>query len=304
MIKIKVVNEYSMLEDVVLGIADDIGNVPKVSECYDPKTKIHVKAKLFPQEVHLKSQLSEFVQVLEKYNVNVIRPRKIEKLNQIFSRDIAFVIENILFIPNIINERSKEQLGIFDLVKNLSPKNINRLSNDVFIEGGDIIQNGSDIFIGYSKQSDFLKYKVARTNEKAVNYIKKMFPKKDVYSFELKKDDENPFKNTLHLDCCFQTLGNGFLLVHEESFKNKSDLIKIYDLFDEKKVIKISDDEMYNLNCNLFSISENVIVSSREFKRVNILLRKNNFIVEEINFSEISKLGGLFRCTSLPLKRK
>ena len=184
MIEIKVVNEYSMLEDVVLGIADDIGNVPKVSECYDPKSKIHVKAKLFPQEVHLKSQLSEFVQVLEKYNFNVIRPRKIEKLNQIFSRDIAFVIENILFIPNIINERSKEQLGIFDLVKKISPKNIDRLSNDVFIEGGDIIQNGSDIFIGYSKESDFLKYKVARTNEKAVNYIKKKFPKFNLNDIE------------------------------------------------------------------------------------------------------------------------
>ena len=40
------------------------------------------------------------------------------------------------------------------------------------------------------------------------------------------------------------------------------------------------------------------------FTRVNNILKNRGFIVEEINFSKISKLGGLFRCSTLPLKRK
>ena len=60
---------------------------------------------------------------------------------------------------------------------------------------------------------------------------------------------------------------------------------------------------MYNMNSNVFSISENVIVSEISFKRINNILRELGFIVEEIKFSEIAKMEGLFRCTTLPLHR-
>ena len=60
---------------------------------------------------------------------------------------------------------------------------------------------------------------------------------------------------------------------------------------------------MYNMNSNVFSISENVIVSEISFKRINNILRELGFIVEEIKFSEIAKMEGLLRCTTLPLHR-
>ena len=37
MINIRVENEYSKLEKVVLGIAYDFGPPPKINDCYDPK---------------------------------------------------------------------------------------------------------------------------------------------------------------------------------------------------------------------------------------------------------------------------
>ena len=93
-------------------------------------------------------------------------------------------------------------------------------------------------------------------------------------------------------------------MIHENSFKNISDLSLLFELFSNEKIIKITDQEMYDLNCNLFSISDDVIVSDIGFTRVNNILKKRGFVVEEINFSKISKLGGLFRCSTLPLKRK
>ena len=77
-----------------------------------------------------------------------------------------------------------------------------------------------------------------------------------------------------------------------------------HQLFSNEKIIRITDQEMYDLNCNLFSISDDVIVSDIGFTRVNNIVKNRGFIVEEINFSKISKLGGLFRCSTLPLKRK
>ena len=43
------------------------------------------------------------------------------------------------------------------------------------------------------------------------------------------------------------------------------------------------------MNSNIFSISENVIVSEKGFTRLNNELRKKGFIVEEIQYSEIAK---------------
>jgi N-dimethylarginine dimethylaminohydrolase len=61
---------------------------------------------------------------------------------------------------------------------------------------------------------------------------------------------------------------------------------------------------MYNMNSNVFSISENIVVSEKGFTRLNTELRKRGFIVEEIQYSEIAKMEGLLRCSTMPLKRK
>ena len=44
MLKLNINNETSRLRAVVLGIAKSNGPVPKIEECYDPKSIEHVKA--------------------------------------------------------------------------------------------------------------------------------------------------------------------------------------------------------------------------------------------------------------------
>ena len=61
--------------------------------------------------------------------------------------------------------------------------------------------------------------------------------------------------------------------------------------------------EMKNMNCNILSINPEVIISDSSFSRVNNILRRNGFKIEEIEFNEISKMGGLLRCVTLPLRR-
>ena len=60
---------------------------------------------------------------------------------------------------------------------------------------------------------------------------------------------------------------------------------------------------MYNMNSNVFSISEEVIISERNFTRLNTWLRENGFIVEEVPYAEIAKQEGLLRCSTMPLIR-
>ena len=304
MFSLKINNEFGALSDVILGVAYSFGGTPKIDECYDPKSRENVLNGTFPNEKNLIAELNSFLKILKKYNVNVIRPETIENYNQIFTRDIAFVIDDKIVVSGIIDERKKEIDGIEKVFSKIFSDKIITLSNDARIEGGDVILDGENIYIGYSKEDDFNKYKVARTNEKAINEIKILFPKKNIFSFELNKSDLSARDNALHLDCCFQPIGKNKAIIYEGGFKNYDDVLLITEKFGDNNLIRISREEMYNMNSNIFSISENVIVSENGFKRLNRLLSEQGFIVEEIKFSEIAKMEGLLRCTTLPLQRR
>ena len=304
MISLNVNNEFGKLNKVILGIAQSNGGVPKLDECYDPKSREHVQNGTFPEEAHLSDELNQFLNVLKKYNVSVYRPTLIEDYNQIFSRDIAFVIGEKLVVSNIIKDREKEINAIENIISQINPSNIIRLSNKARIEGGDVIIHNDHIFIGYSKEEDFKQFQVARTNEIAIEEIKENFSNKKIVAFELKKSDYQAKENALHLDCCFQPIGKKMAIIYEEGFKRKEDVDYIKRLFGEDKLIKITQKEMYDMNSNVFSISEDTIVSEIGFKRLNSILRTKGFKVEEIKFSEIAKMEGLLRCTTLPLQRQ
>jgi len=304
MFSLKINNEFGTLSNVILGVAYSFGGTPKIDECYDPKSRENVVNGTFPNEKNLITELNNFLKVLEKYNVNVIRPEIIENYNQIFTRDIAFVIDDKIIVSGIIDERKKEIDGIEKVFSKIYSDKILTLSNDARIEGGDVILDGENIYIGYSRDDDFNKYKVSRTNEKAINEIKILFPNKNIFSFELNKSDLSARDNALHLDCCFQPIGKNKAIIYEGGFKNYDDVLFITEKFGDDNLIRISREEMYNMNSNIFSISENVIVSENGFKRLNRLLSEQGFIVEEIKFSEIAKMEGLLRCTTLPLQRR
>ena len=55
--------------------------------------------------------------------------------------------------------------------------------------------------------------------------------------------------------------------------------------------------------CNVVSISPTAVISDPSFTRLNAWLRQRGITVVEVDFSEIGKQGGLFRCVTLPLYR-
>ena len=99
-------NETNKLVSVVLGIANDLDDKPDIDNCIDPKTRESIINDNYPNEIDCIDEIERFANILLKYNIEVLRPKNIKNLNQIFSRDIAFVIENKLFIPEIIKERN------------------------------------------------------------------------------------------------------------------------------------------------------------------------------------------------------
>ena len=303
-LSILVKDETATLEAVVLGIATDFGGTPKLEDAYDPKSKEHIKAGTFPVEKDVLVEMAAFEAVFKKYNIEVYRPENINNYNQIFSRDIAFVIDDKFIVPNILKDRAKEFEAISPIVNQIDENAIVTMPKGTRVEGGDVMPWEDCIFIGVSNDADFQKYTCARTNYEGVAFLQKTFPDRTVVSFELNKSDVEPRDNALHLDCCFQPIGKNQAVIYPGGFKDVDDVQFLKNYFGEENIIEITRDEMYSMNSNLFSISPEVIVSEKGFTRLNEELRRRGFIVEEIPYAEIAKMEGLLRCSTLPLRRK
>ena len=304
MLPLNVKNETSRLRAVVLGTALNNGPTPTIEEAYDPKSLEHIIAGTYPVEADMIREMDAFNAVFQKYNITVFRPEIIDNYNQIFVRDIGFVIDDIFIKANILPDRERELDAIQYVIDQINPMKVVRPPEEVHIEGGDVILWNDYIFIGTYKGSDYKDYITARTNMQGVNYIKALFPNKIVKEFDLVKSKIEARDNALHLDCCFQPIGNDKGIIYKSGFREEADYRYLVNLFGKENLFHISREEMYNMNSNVFSIAPNVVVSEQNFTRLNDWLRSNEFIVEEIPYAEIAKQEGLLRCSTLPLIRE
>ena len=300
--EILVSSETSKLRSVIIGIADSLGEKPVLSDLYDPKSIENLKKGTYPTEKDMIKELQNFVSILEKYDVKVYRPQLIKDYNQIFSRDIGFVIDNFFFKSNILPKRANEFNGITSILSKFSYQFVSMPEN-CHIEGGDVLYHTNNIFIGFYDKYDYKNLFTARTNKSAVEFLIDFFPEKKVKAFHLNKSLTDPKKNILHLDCCLQIVGKNKAIIHPEAFTFKKDYKWLVDFFGSKNIFEINAKEMYDMTSNVLSINDHTVVSQPKFNRLNRWLRSHNIFVEEVDLTEVSKQEGLFRCTSLPLVR-
>jgi N-dimethylarginine dimethylaminohydrolase len=304
MLQLNVKDESSRLRAVVLGTAKSNGPTPKIEEAYDPKSLEHIIAGTYPIEADMVLEMDAFEAVFKKYGVTVYRPEIIQNYNQIFTRDIGFVIDDVFVKSNILPDRERELDAIQYVIDQMNPAKVVRPPEEVHIEGGDVMLWGNYIFVGTYKGSDYKEYITARTNWQGVEYLRKLFPNKIVKEFDLVKSKIEARDNALHLDCCFQPVGKNKGIIYKRGFREEADYLFLVNLFGKENLFHITRKEMYNMNSNVFSIDENVVVSEKKFKRLNKWLKANGFVVEKIPYAEIAKQEGLLRCSTLPLVRE
>jgi len=298
-----ITDETSRLRAVILGRADSNGPMPKLEDAYDPHSAEHIKAGTYPSDEDMVKEMDAVAAVFAKYDVKVYHPHLLPNYNQIFSRDIAFVIEDKMIISNILPDREHEIDAIEHVWRQLSKENRIILPEEAHIEGGDVMPWGDYIFVGTYRGEDYSNYITARTNMAAVKALQEIFPNKKVKSFNLKKSNTVARDNALHLDCCFQPIGKDKCIIQKDGFIEEEEYQWLVDFFGKDNCFHITKDEMYEMNSNVFSISPEVVISEKNFTRLNTWLRSEGFTVEEVPYSEISKQGGLLRCSTMPLIR-
>jgi len=155
MLNLNIQNETSRLRAVVLGIATHNGPTPTLEQCYDPKSKVHVKAGTYPSEQDMIIEMESVAKVFEKHDILVYRPKTIDNYNQIFSRDIGFVIEDKFIKANILPDRDQEIEAIDYILDEIPNENKITLPEECHVEGGDVMPWNNYIFIGTYSGEDY-----------------------------------------------------------------------------------------------------------------------------------------------------
>ena len=228
-------------------------------------------------------QHDEFVKTLKKYDVDVVfLPYHKKYPEQVFTRDIGFTLGETIFVANMATEvrtgeenslklwLEEEEISYFNLVKEK-------------IEGGDVMIDQDTIYVGLSN----------RTTQKSADHLQRLFSDFNVITM--------PFKEKyLHLDCVFNIISPEVAIIYPKGLSSKEIelLASRYDL------IEVTDQEQFQLGTNVLSIGNKRVISLPVNHNVNDQLRKRGFEVIEIDFSEIIKSGGSFRCCTLPLLRE
>lgn len=229
------------------------------------------------------SQHQNFEEALRNAGVEVIKlqPSK-DHPEQVFTRDIGFTLGNHLFISemaNPIRQGEEEVLAKWMKEHDISYK---KLSNHS-IEGGDVIVDGNRVFIGLSH----------RTSMSAIETLQNELP-----DFQIIPIPFNP--KYLHLDCVFNILSSKDALIYPDAFDaNTVDyLSSMYHL------IEVNESEQFSMGTNVLSIGQKRVFSLPINRDVNDQMRKHGYEVIEVDFSEIIKSGGSFRCCSMPIIRQ
>ena len=302
--ELHVINETARLREVVLGLPQSNGPVPSLSETFDSKSYESVLHGVYPSDKDIVAEMGAFEAVLRKYGVKVYRPNLVEGCNQVFARDVGFVIDDKIIVSNIIPDRQDEIDAYGDIYRQIHYKYIYNLPETVHVEGGDVVLYNDIIFLGQYDFRDYPSVKTARTNRLALDYLKMIFPNKTIIPLNLRKSDTDPYEGILHLDCTFMPVGRDKAVIYKPGFINPRDADHLVDLFGPENVFEITREEMYWMNSNIFSIAEDIVVVEEHFTRLNEHLRHVwGMTVETVPYREISKMGGLLRCSTLPLRR-
>lgn len=258
-------DEWGKLNKVILG----------TSQQYSKYTKSVTQHKI-EQKV-----LKDIKTIFEQRNIKVIEPNYIKDLEieeSLWVRDSSIVIDDRLILLPLQNnsegQRHLEYKTIPFRKYSLPPKGIK-------LEGGDILQMNTILFIGIHE----------RTNVFAYRWIKQLYPNKHILKIN---------HNALHLDCCFAILPNNIILYSKK-------YIHKLPAFVSKHFQCINVDTFLqgetNLSTNFLFLDETTILIDHRFKPIHTLLQSYGFHLILVNIRTIWKYGGSIRCLTQPLMR-
>ena len=218
-------------------------------------------------------QHEAYIEAFKKCGCNVVVLEADERYpDSTFVEDVAIVTEKCAIITKPGAESRKgEEKEIIEALKKFYV-NIEYLTGEACLDGGDILRVENHFYIGQSK----------RTNAEGAKQLTEMLSK---YGYTASTAD---VKHILHLKTGVVYLENNILVATGE-FKEQ-------ELFKDFRMIKVDDNEAYSTNCIL--INGYLIIATGFIKSKKALVDAG-FKIIEVDMSEFEKMDGGLTCLSL-----
>lgn len=231
-------------------------------------------------------QHEAFVQTILDSGVQVHTLRSLPDVDiQLYPRDLAFAVDGTLFLSRSRDPiRRKEQRALDALLPELS--RVERLSGG-YIEGGDVMVTGDVVLVGLGEATNLAGVTALREAFARVGIDREVLP------------IEFSGRGVVHLDTKFTMVGPGLGYIHSASLTPYSRSL----LAERFELIEATDEEARDLMVNTVALARDRIIIDRRAHRLAEALRAHDVEPVALDFSEVTKFPGGFRCATLPLRR-
>lgn len=267
-----------------IGQYNQYGVVKSYLLCYPVNFKISDKTNVNYNNINydlLYRQYNNFVNKLIENDIKIRFMDVIDANDQVFTKDIGFVINDTFFISKMKKEDRRIETPILKSL--IEENNLKFYEMDNNIEGGDVARHGNIVFIGISTRT---------TIEGAMELQKELNNRNmDIEVIPIHFDTSK-----LHLDCVFSTLDENSGVISPYVYDKA--IIKKYI----NNLYEISKEDSDVLGTNLIYLGNKEVFSSN--KNVVDMLKSNNYNATFIDYTEIMKAGGSLACSSLVTLRE
>lgn len=191
------------------------------------------------------------------------------------TRDLGIFSQEGAIAGHFKNQIRMGEVAAF--IKFCSENDISLLKYGVPFEGGDFFfYDNEQCIIGVGRRTE------VRTNE-----IEGMLKRKVVLIHHIADH---------HLDAIFNIVSRDLMVVHPGYVAEE-------EFFKGKNILKLEDEDIWNMSANFLLIEENVVLADVGCKDFNDRLRSMGVEVHEIDVSELKKNGGSIRCMTVEILR-
>ncbi|MGO1315865.1 MAG: dimethylarginine dimethylaminohydrolase family protein [Cellulomonadaceae bacterium] len=239
-----------------------------------------------PRHDVARRQHQVFVQAIADAGVQVHTLESLGDVDiQLYPRDLAFAIDDTLFLARSRDPiRRKEQHALDGLLPELSK--VERLDAG-HIEGGDVIVTDDVVLVGLSEASNLAGVSALRAGLARAGIEREVVP----IGFS--------GRGVVHLDTKFTMVGPGLDYVHSASLTPYSRNL----LADRFELIEATDEEARDLMVNTVALAPDRVIVDQRARRLAAALREHGVEPVALDFSEVTRFPGGFRCATLPLRR-
>ncbi|MFT9396826.1 MAG: arginine deiminase family protein [Bifidobacterium psychraerophilum] len=239
-----------------------------------------------PDHSIARRQHEQLVQTLVDSGVKVHTLPSVPDVDiQLYPRDIAFAVDDTLILSRSRDPiRQKEQRALERYLSQFSK--VEGIESG-HIEGGDVMVTDDVVFVGLSEA----------TNLQGISALRSCFARagidREIVPIEFSG------RGVVHLDTKFTMVGPKLGYIHSSSLTPYSRSL----IAERFELIEADDAEARALMVNTVALAPDRIIIDSRARRLAEGLRAHHVEPVPLDFSEVTKFPGGFRCATLPLRR-